>query len=143
MLAYGLKTKWTAALLAVCFLFAHPAIAEVCDKAGWEPEDGVVTLSSEIISGIIRSTLATLLIALGAYKRWFWLVWSMMLYLLLGLMVTLYEPLLGDPNDPYIEAMIREGCLHSLSWIIITASLSVPLLIGTAIVLQRTTKSLR
>jgi hypothetical protein len=125
----GQINKQTVAIAIVCFLYATSAFAEVCDKAGWDPSDGVVTVANEVVNGARWSFILALVVTIGIMKGWRWLVWPITL-LSLGLVIL---GLSDDPEDPITLSMIAEGCRTGWSGTIMSISFAMPLATGALV----------
>ncbi|MFN3317241.1 MAG: hypothetical protein ACK43M_00750 [Allorhizobium sp.] len=117
------------AIVIVCFLYATNGFAEVCDKGGWDPARGPVTITSEIAGSAGWSLIITILLCVGILKSWRWLVWPITL-LSIGMVLL---GLSDDPKEPAILSMIAEGCRTGSSGLIMWISFAMPLLIGTVV----------
>ena len=125
----GHTNKQTVAIAIVCFLYAKSAFAEICDKAGWDPSDGVATVANEFINGARWSFILVLVVTIGILKGWRWLVWPIML-LSLGLVIL---GLSDDPEDAIMLSMVAEGCRTSWSGTIMSISFAMPLAMGALV----------
>lgn len=125
----GHTNKQTVAIAIVCFLYATSAFAEVCDKAGWDPSDGVATVANEVVNSAGWSFILALVVTIGILKGWRWLVWPITL-LSLGLVIL---GLSDDPEDPIMLSMIAEGCRTSWSGAIMSISFAMPLAMGALV----------
>ncbi|KPF44439.1 hypothetical protein IP76_10970 [Rhizobium sp. AAP43] len=125
----GQRNKQTVAIVIVCFLYATNGFAEVCDKGGWGPASGPITITSEIAGSAVWSLIITILLSVGILKRWRWLAWPITL-LSMGMVLL---GLSDDPEDPAILSMIAGGCRTGSSGLIMSISFVMPLLIGTVV----------
>lgn len=131
MIAFGGKLFEQAVATAIVCLFNAPgAVAEICDKAGWVPEDGRTTLADVLIGGICFTAIATAILLLGVMKRWHGFT------CLVGgfLIVMVWAGFSEDPADPIIRAMIAEGCKHEMDRMALLLSSTIPLVVGAAVV---------
>lgn len=125
----GHTNKQTVAIAIVCFLYATNAFAEICDKAGWDPSDGAVTVANEIIDSTRWSLVIALVLSVGILKGWRWLVWPTTL-LSLGLVMLGFS---DDTDDPIMLSMIAEGCRTAWSGTIMSIIFAMPLAMGALV----------